>query len=239
MSNAANQIQVTTQAQGNHVVYICNTTRQPYVNLAQLQIIFPNVSSGTLRNRLGLVQLSVVKNAEIRTSNGVKLVQLFPASVVSDLAFEFDLALAKLMGSAGATVYLYGLAGYQVKPTVPEQPKLKPYEENVKVAHSIRDITDTLFDNPRLAQFLIDQTIDQCFSKALPSTEVPIKGAAEIAEALGLPINDKNRLALGRFMAKQGHEILKEERLCNGQLRTINCYRVTPEIERSVQLFFS
>jgi hypothetical protein len=179
------------------------------------------------------------RTARIQTASGIQVMCLISASQLFELAWEINPVLAKAMGSAGATVYLYGLAGYEVKPTVPEQPKLKPYEENVKVAHSIRDITDTLFDNPRLAQFLIDQTIDQCFSKALPSTEVPIKGAAEIAEALGLPINDKNRLALGRFMAKQGYEILREERLCNGQLRTINCYRVTPEIEKSVQLFFS
>jgi hypothetical protein len=236
-----NLIQVSAQSQSNHVVYICNITKQPYVNLAQLQIIFPNVPLTTVRRRLELVPLSVVKNAEILTSNGVKLVPLFPASVVSDLAFEFDLPLAKLMGSAGATVYLYGLAGYQVKPSVPEpeQPKLSPHKLNLEIAETLTSIQDSLHWNPRLAQFLIDQTIDQCFSKALPSVEVPIKGAAEIAESLGLPVSAKNRSALGKFMAQQGHEILREDRLCNGQMRKINCYRATPEVERSVRDFFN
>jgi hypothetical protein len=120
-----------------------------------------------------------------------------------------------------------------------EQPRLSPSAANRAISEDIRAITDNLYDNPRLAQFLIDQTIDQCFLKALPTTDLPIKGAAEIAESLGLPVNFKNRSQLGKFLAKQGHEIHREERLCNGQLRTINCYQVTPQVEASVRQFFN
>jgi hypothetical protein len=120
-----------------------------------------------------------------------------------------------------------------------EQPRLSPSTANRAIAEDLTAIQNTLDWNPRLAQFLIDQTIDQCFSKALPATDLPIKGAAEIAESLGLPVNFKNRSQLGKFLAKQGHEIHREERLCNGQMRTINCYQVTPQVEASVRQFFN
>jgi hypothetical protein len=121
------------------------------------------------------------------------------------------------------------------------QTQIPAYVENVKIADSIRHITDTLSDNPRLAQFLIDQTIDRCFGqKVLASAELPIKGVAEIAESMGLPVNHKNRSALGRYISSLGvHERVREDRICNGQIRTINCYRVTDAIKVDINAFFS
>jgi len=125
--------------------------------------------------------------------------------------------------------------------SVDHQPQLPPYIENVQIAHSLTDINESLSWNPRLAQFLIDQTIDRCFGqKSLSYGELPIKGVAEIAESMGLPINHKNRSALGRYIASLGtHEQLKEDRLCNGQIRQINCYRVTDSIKSDISAFFS
>lgn len=111
-----NLIQVTPVQKDNHLIYVCNETNQPYFNLAQARIIFPNVPDKTLRRRFEGVSNSDVKKAEVLTSGGIQGVSLYPSEFLLDLAFEFDLALAKLMGKAGAAVYLYGLAGYQVKP---------------------------------------------------------------------------------------------------------------------------
>jgi hypothetical protein len=97
-------ISVTPVQQNNHIIYIDNATNAPYFNLAQAEIIFPNVESRTLRRRLQLVAKSEVKNARIPTTNGIKLVALYDVEVLANLAFEFDLALAKLMLKAGATV---------------------------------------------------------------------------------------------------------------------------------------
>jgi phage antirepressor YoqD-like protein len=71
------------------------------------------------------VQLSEIKTAQVHTLGGLQGVQLYPASVILELAFEFDIALAKLMGEAGAKVYLYGLAGYRVSIAEPI-PQLTP-----------------------------------------------------------------------------------------------------------------
>jgi phage antirepressor YoqD-like protein len=120
-------ITVTAQQQATHIIYVCNQTKQPYANLAQLERIFPSVSSPTIRRRLEEVSKSELKTAVIRSHTRDYEVSLYPASVVLDLALEFDIALAKLMAEAGAAMYLYGLAGYRVQAV--EAPKLPTAKE--------------------------------------------------------------------------------------------------------------
>ena len=122
----SNLITVTPQQQDNHIIYVCNETNAPYADLAQLSRIFPNVDSRTLRNRLESVQESLIKTAKVQTQGGLQdAVALYPASVVSDLAFEFDLPLAKSMEQVGAAVYMYGLVGYEITPTPSE---IRPFD---------------------------------------------------------------------------------------------------------------
>lgn len=123
----------------DNLIYVCDETKTPWVNLAQLLIMFPNVPRTTIQRRLKLSPLSEVKTSEIPTSNGFKLSPLYSHSVVSDLAFEFDLALAKLMSQAGAVVFLYGLAGYKVQVAEPEKPKtaLELAKEQVKLLEAL------------------------------------------------------------------------------------------------------
>jgi hypothetical protein len=202
-----------------------------------------NGKQGKLRvTNQGDIMKDVIK-AEVVTPGGIQGdATLLDSTTIFRLAIAYNPELALAMGAAGAAVYMLKQAGYQVKvveAVEAPRPYLPPYERNVLVAQSIRTITDTLDDNPRLAQFLIDQTIDECFPLVMiEGEEVEIKGAAEIAEDLGLPVTAKNRSQLGKFMANQGHEILREKRLCNGQMREVNCYRVTPEVEQSVRAFF-
>lgn len=136
-----NLIQVTSVQStiSDNLVYVCNETKLPYVNLAQLRIMFPNVSVGTLHNRLKGVQLSEVKTAEVPTPGGIQGVQLYSHNTVFKLSLEFDLALAELMGQAGAVVFLYGLAGYQVQVVEPEKPKtaLELAKEQVKLLEAL------------------------------------------------------------------------------------------------------
>ena len=61
-----------------------------------------------------------MKTAEILTRTGFKTVELLPAEIVCELSLIDNLALAKAMGKAGATIYLYRLAGYEVKAKSPE-----------------------------------------------------------------------------------------------------------------------
>lgn len=115
----SNNIQVTTHDRGDHRIFVCNKTNQPYANLAELEKIFPAVPKTTMHRRLKGVPLLLLKVAKIDTDGGLQGVPLYPAQVILDLAFEFDLALAKAIGTAGATLYLYGLGGYKVEVAAP------------------------------------------------------------------------------------------------------------------------
>ncbi len=103
------------------------------------------------------VQVSLVKNAEVITAGGVQGVQLYPSETLLDLAFEFDLPLAKLMGKAGANVFLYGLAGYEVKPTLAE---VKPKSLNDILLDEVYAEVDRLAYNSTQA-FGVKVTIPQ------------------------------------------------------------------------------
>jgi hypothetical protein len=207
-------------------------------------------TNGTLRRRLELLPKSEVKTAEIHTSNGIKLVPLYPSSVVFRLALEFNSELAEAMGNCGANVYMLGQAGYQVKvaeasaPIV--DPVLLPYQQAVvisdairHVSDNIRHITDTLSDHPRLAQILVDNSMNTIIEKQpamLPAKSR--RGVAEIATEMGYKVDQSNRTKLGKSIAKQGYEPVKEPRLCNGVMAPINCYEDTPELRESIANYF-
>ncbi len=57
-------------------------------------------------------QIDVI-NAEIETDGGMQGVNLIDSETLYDMAFEYNLPLAKKMGAAGANVYMLGLAGYK------------------------------------------------------------------------------------------------------------------------------
>jgi hypothetical protein len=57
-------------------------------------------------------QIDVI-NAEIETDGGMQGVNLIDSETLYDMAFEYNLPLAKKMGAAGANVYMLSLAGYK------------------------------------------------------------------------------------------------------------------------------
>ena len=124
--------------------------------------------------------------------------------------------------------------------SVPQQPELPPEDRAVKVAHSIADIQSTLQDQPRLAQFLVDQALNAYPHAKNQLSGTPLRGVAEIAEEMGFDINHKNRSQLGKFVKAQHGELAQEEqRLCNGTMRKIYCYPDCEEIREAITLFFA
>ena len=126
-----------------------------------------------------------------------------------------------------------------------------PKTQQLKLpAHKLADeITETIFqiqnkisdNNPRLAQFLIDLAISEVMPASNSLTGVKLKGVAEIAESLGLPVDLKNRSSLGKFVKKTcGHLAQQEERLVNGQQRFVACYPEDDlEVLEAIRAFFS
>ena len=127
---------------------------------------------------------------------------------------------------------------YSLQPQ-PQQPELPSWEKAVKVANAIEEIQDTLSNQPRLAQFLTDQAMATYTSTQSQLAGTPLRGVAEIAEEMELPVSDKNRIQLGKFVKSQlGDIAVKEKRMCNGVMRPINCYEDTPEVRESIANFF-
>lgn len=73
-----------------------------------------------------LDESGIIKDSEIDTGYGVKVVALIPADLVYDWMFEDNLPLAKAMGKAGATVYMHQLAGFSVSSTAMIAPAPQP-----------------------------------------------------------------------------------------------------------------
>lgn len=117
-------------------------------------------------------------------------------------------------------------------------PKLTPSDHAVKIAHNVRDITDTLDDNPRLAQILIDHAVNEILEqKQLPPK---LRGVVEIAHDMGYKTTLSSRTTLGKFVkARVGHLAQTEKRLCNGVTAAINCYPDCEEVRNAIADFFS
>jgi hypothetical protein len=122
-----------------------------------------NPTDRTLRRRLELVAKEGGKTAEIQTERGVKLVSLYPASVVFRLALEFNPDLAEAMGACGANVYMCGLAGYEVGVQVKPKTALELAEEQVKLLKELqlKDLQLKLLEEAHERQAeIIDELFD-------------------------------------------------------------------------------
>jgi prophage antirepressor-like protein len=122
-----------------------------------------------------------------------------------------------------------------------QTPKLSANKLALEISRDVREISDNLIDNPRLAQFLIDLAISEVMPASNSLTGSKLKGVAEIAESLGLPVNFNNRSSLGKFIKKScNHLSQQEERLVNGQQRFVACYpEDNPEVIEAIKAFFS
>lgn len=117
--------------------------------------------------------------------------------------------------------------------TIDQKPELTAARDIAE----IHQLTDRL--SPRIAQFLIDSYLNRQFP-ALPGDSVRWAGVVEIAEELGLPVNDKNRSKLGKFVkAIVGNLAREETRLCNGTMRPIAVYPVTDAVVDAVRSYFA
>jgi hypothetical protein len=84
----------------------------------------------TIRSALG-ARNAVVINARVQTEGGLQGARLIDAETLYDMAFEYNLPLAKKMGAAGANLYMLNLAGYK---TAIEQSVPKTFREALLLA---------------------------------------------------------------------------------------------------------
>lgn len=96
--------------------------------------------------------------------------------------------------------------------------------------------------SPRIAQFLIDCCINEVIEgkSLVGSNESMYRGVAEIAKEMDLPVTEKNRGSLGKFVKSElAHLVKYEKRLCNGTMQDVAAYPDTEEVRERISLFFS
>jgi hypothetical protein len=165
-----------------------------------------------------------------------------PLPLYSSLPLEFNPELAEAMGTCGANVYLLGQAGYQFKvEAAPIVNSVTPLlaQQAAGVADVIRHIADTLSDHPRLAQILIDTSMNTVIEKQPTLPGKSMRGVTEIADDMGYKVDQSNRVKLGKHIVSLGYRSTKEPRLCNGRMTKINCYEDTPELRESIANYFN
>jgi hypothetical protein len=211
------------------------------IHMEQVRRCLAKVSSETDTNTPTL-------SAEILTTTGKKTVTIVTPEALGVLAVSHSPELAKAMLTAGAHVFLLGLAGLQVKPVIPQaptQPQLPPHKEALEVSDCIVGIHGNLGDlDPRLAQILIDRAMQTVMPLGLPSAPEPtLAGAVEIATGLGFKVG-KEQSQLGKAVARAWREAgngepLKAKRECGGAMRPISVYPTNdPTVIVAIKTFY-
>ena len=108
-------------------------------------------------------------------------------------------------------------------------------------SREVKEIHENIEDiSPRLKQYLVDCCLNEVIEKALPGSDEPrLRGVAEIAKDMKLPINHKNRSDLGKFVKAELRHLAKtEKRLCNGTEQEIAVYPDNPLVRERIAKFF-
>jgi hypothetical protein len=122
-----------------------------------------------------------------------------------------------------------------------EQPQLPPNKVALEISRDVREITDNLTDNPRLAQFLIDHAISGIMPSQATLTGDSLQGVVEIALEMGFQVDHSSRSQLGKFVKKLCGQLNQpEKRLVNGTTREVACYPSNhPEVRQAITNFFT
>jgi hypothetical protein len=113
-----------------------NLSLQPYSREAGLELLIDTKTGAVYASQSALARMcgkgdSTIRRwkgshkietivAEIPTEGGVQGVALYDESAIKRAILRYNPELAEKMLDAGLRVFLYGMAGYQVKPQIPE-----------------------------------------------------------------------------------------------------------------------
>ncbi len=126
-----------------------------------------------------------------------------------------------------------------------ESPSVATVEQKQTALIGVADAMLRLHDSTlpaAIKQIMLDSFADTLMTnnqKAITPNQERHLGAAQKAEELGFKLNSSSRTRLGKFVKSQGLTAVKEERLCNGQMRQINVYADTPELTQTIKTFFN
>lgn len=158
--NNNNSLSVYERFESNGLELLVNTnTGKAYASISAAARMLDRNES-TIRTALTSRNLDVI-NAETPTATGLKTSRLLSAETLYDLAFDYNLPLAKKMGAAGANLYMLNLAGYKTKVVDKELEdaadyKLKTIKYTLGVFNSLQN---SMFEPAVLAQLEINAVL--------------------------------------------------------------------------------
>lgn len=129
-----------------------------------------------------LDESGTIKDSEIDTGYGIKVVALIPADLVYDWMFDDNLPLAKAMGKAGATVYMHQLAGFNVSSTAIISPTPQP--EPAKLGASVAETTAMLSPLKMLLSSVPEALVDGFLLNQLQVYHPELKDTINAAHSL-------------------------------------------------------
>jgi hypothetical protein len=152
-----------------------------------------NTAESTIRGHIALQGMKRVQ-AEIHTTTGLKTAQLVSAKDLVILAKKFNPDLLEMMSLAGATVYLYGLAGYSVQP---EQNRAGSQHPSDRVKPNEQQIMLSAYEDAAKLLRLTQNTSD-------------LEGLHHIIEEYqreDIDLSDNELYTIGQFVEVQGVQL--------------------------------
>jgi len=129
--------------------------------------------------------------------------------------------------------------GYQVERQPARQ--LPPVRDVVDYAKSLAVITTTAMP-AALKQAFLDRLGDEMITTKILgqiATAPRLVGVVQKAEELGYKLDHSQRVRIGKLVKDTGLPYTREERYCNGQMRPINCYEDSHELENAIHSVFA
>lgn len=193
------------------------------------------VDKGNLSKYLkGVVNIEPI-SAEIQTAGGLQGVVLLSSEQVFKLALRYNLELAEKMGSAGANIYMLGLAGYR---TVIEQPQpqreLAPQRDLIDYMQVIERF-EYLAQDPLIKSLVAQRLAEELGSKALPSI-VDIQVIVTVrAGELGY---SQKQIGTGSQLGKFVYSRIQPTGKTQHGKYPVNAYKLTKELDDCIHEFF-
>lgn len=179
-----------------------------------------------------------VNNQLLPTSGGVQRML-----VLKEAAFTYYLSRSRTEAGRKLNRWIHAEVLPSIRQTgsysISNTPRVLP--EPLKVTETLIELDKSTLP-AAVKQLLIDSCVDAYLTNqaVLPNSKDRWLGVAQRAEELGIKLNPGLRSQLGKFIKRKGFESRKiEERLCNGQMRPINVYQVSDDLDTAISEFFA
>lgn len=184
------------------------------------------LSKQAVSKRLKGVNQDEIKFAEIQTVGGLQGVNLIPAGLVFEWSLKDNLDLAKAMGKAGATAFLYQVAGYKVdaQPAGASQPEQKVLplsrETQAQLLFALKDLHDIDPDD-RTRVILKAQIINLVEASQQSEPTPQLLSVTEVCAMHGIKIPYGKDSMLGKAVARTWRQLKESEpNVCKKHLDT-------------------